>query len=255
MELKPILVTQARMGSSRLPGKVLREVEGKTLLQIHLERLNKCLKVDEIIVATTVNYEDEIIYNLALELGFTAFRGSEPNVLDRFYQSLKDKKPDWVVRVTSDCPLIDAELVDAIIEFAQNHSFDYVSNCLIEYFPDGQDVEVFKFSALKTAWENATLKSELEHVTPYIRKNSDGKGDDIFSSMNYDCHDNYSHIRMTVDEQRDFDLIQCLVKELGLEKSWLDYTNYIIQNNLTKINDKIIRNEGFLKSLKNDTNG
>tara|TARA_B110000444_G_C18722908_1_gene539396 strand:- start:135 stop:902 length:768 start_codon:yes stop_codon:yes gene_type:complete len=255
MELKTILVTQARIGSSRLAGKVLKEVDGKSLLQIHLERLKKCLKIDEIIVATTVRKEDEIIYNNSLKWGFKAFRGSELNVLDRFYQAVKDKNPDWVVRVTSDCPLLDSKLVDTIVEYTQNHSYDYVSNGLIEHFPDGQDVEVFKFSALKKAWKNAILKSELEHVTPYIRNNSDGKGDDIFSSMNYACHDNYSHIRMTVDEQRDFDLIECLIKKLGSEKSWLDYTNYIIQNDLTKINDKIIRNEGFLKSLKNDTNG
>jgi len=250
-----VLITQARSGSTRLPGKVLKEVDGKTLLQIHLDRLNKCLKVDEIIVATTVNSEDEIIYNNALEWGFTAFRGSELNVLDRFYQSLKNKKPDWVVRVTSDCPLLDPELVDAVVNFAQNNSYDYVSNGMVEHFPDGQDIEVFKFSVLKKAWENAKLKSELEHVTPYIRNNSDGKGVDIFSSMNYACQDNYSHIRMTVDEPRDFDLIQHLIQQLGVEKSWLDYTNYIIQNNLTKINDKIIRNEGFIKSLKNDLNG
>ena len=250
-----VLITQARSGSTRLPGKVLKEVDGQTLLQIHLERLNKCLKVDEIIVATTVNSEDDIIYNNALEWGFTAFKGSELNVLDRFYQSLKDKKPDWVVRVTSDCPLLDPELVDAIVNFAQDNSYDYVSNGMVEHFPDGQDVEVFKFSVLKKAWENAKLKSELEHVTPYIRNNSDGKGVDIFSSMNYACQDNYSHIRMTVDEPRDFDLIQHLIQQLGTEKSWLDYTNYIIQNDLTKINDKIIRNEGFMKSLKNDVNG
>ena len=216
--------------------------------------INTLLWVDEIIVATTVNSEDEIIYNKALEWGFTAFRGSELNVLDRFYQSLKGKKPDWVVRVTSDCPLLDPELVDAIVNFAQNNSYDYVSNGIVESFPDGQDVEVFKFSALRKAWKNAKLKSELEHVTPYIRNNSNGKGDDIFSSMNYACQDNYSNIRMTVDESIDFDLIQYLINQLGTDKSWLDYTNYIIQNDLTKINDKIIRNEGFIKSLKNDVN-
>tara|TARA_B100001059_G_scaffold221401_1_gene244310 strand:+ start:2075 stop:2833 length:759 start_codon:yes stop_codon:yes gene_type:complete len=252
MDQNTVLITQARSGSTRLPGKILKEVEGQTLLQIHLERLNKCLKVDEIIVATTVNSEDEIIYNKALDWGFTAFRGSELNVLDRFYQSLKGKKPDWVVRVTSDCPLLDPELVDAIVNFAQNNSYDYVSNGIVEHFPDGQDVEVFKFSALKKAWKNAKLKSELEHVTPYIRNNSNGKGDDIFSSMNYACQDNYSNIRMTVDESIDFDLIQYLIKDLGNDKTWLEYTNHIIKNDLNKINNSIIRNEGFLKSLKND---
>ena len=191
MEINTILVTQARLGSTRLPGKVLKEVDEKTLLQIHLERLKKCKSISEIIVATTVNSEDEIIYNNALEWGFTAFRGSELNVLDRFYQSLKNKKPDWVVRVTSDCPLLDPELVDAVVNFAKNHSYDYVSNVMVEHFPDGQDVEVFKFSALKKAWGTAKLKSELEHVTTYIRNNSNGKGDNIFSSINYACQDNY----------------------------------------------------------------
>lgn len=250
-----VLITQARSGSTRLPGKVLKEVDGKTLLQIHLERLNKCLKVDEIIVATTINSEDDIIYNNTLEWGFTAFKGSELNVLDRFYQSLKGKKPDWVVRVTSDCPLLDPELVDAIVNFAQDNSYDYVSNGMVEHFPDGQDVEVFKFLALKKAWENATLESELEHVTPYIRNNSDGKGADLFSAVNYACKQDYSGIRMTVDDPRDLDLIEYLIKQLGTEKTWLEYTNYIIDNDLTKMNDQIIRNEGLLKSLKNDTNG
>ena len=243
-----VLVTQARTGSSRFPEKVLKEINGKSLLRIHLERLNKCTKVDEIIVATTTNLKDEIIYNNVLEWGFKAFRGSEFNVLDRFYQALKDKKPVWVVRVTSDCPLLDHKLVDSVINFAQNSSCDYVSNFLVEHFPDGQDVEVFKFSALKKAWENAKLKSELEHVTPYIRNNSNGKGHNIFSSINYACQNNYSNIRMTVDEPIDFKLIQKLIEKLGIEKSWLDYTNYIIQNDLTKINNEITRNEGYLKS-------
>jgi len=255
MELKTILVTQARTGSSRLPGKVLKEVNGKSLLQIHLDRLIKCAKVSEIMVATTVNAEDKIIYNSAIKWGYKASRGSELNVLDRFYEAVKDKDADWIVRVTSDCPLLDAQLVDDIITYAQNHDYDYVSNGLIEHFPDGQDVEVFKFSALKEAWENATLKSELEHVTPYIRNNADGKGADLFSAVNYACQQDYSRIRMTVDEPRDFDLIEYLIQKLGTEKTWLEYTNYIIENDLSKMNNQIIRNEGLLKSLKNDTNG
>lgn len=255
MELKTLLVTQARTGSSRLPGKVLKEVNGKSLLQIHLNRLKNCTKVSEIIVATTVNDEDEIIYNKAIEWGYKASRGSELNVLDRFYVAVKNQKADWIVRVTSDCPLLDAQLVDEIITYAQNHDYDYVSNGLIEHFPDGQDVEVFKFSALETAWKNAKLSSEFEHVTPYIINNSDVRGGKIFSGKNYDCEKDYSHIRMTVDEPRDFDLMEYLIQKLGTEKTWLEYTNYMIENDLTKMNDQIIRNEGLLKSLKKDTNG
>ena len=168
MGLKTLLVTQARIGSSRLPGKVLKEVGGKTLLQIHLERLKKCLKVDEIIVATTVNDEDEIIYNNALKWGFKSFRGSELNVLDRFYQSVKDKNADWIVRVTSDCPLLDSKLVDTIIEYAQNHSYDYVSNGLVEHFPDGQDVEVFKFRQLPIVWKYPVLNHFCSFIALFV---------------------------------------------------------------------------------------
>lgn len=252
MEIKTILITQARTGSTRLPGKVLKEIEGKSLLQIHLNRLSKCKNVSKIIVATTTNEEDSIIYDKAIAWGFNASRGSELDVLDRFYQAVKDKKADWIVRVTSDCPLLDPSLVDDVIAFVQERNMDYGSNVLIERFPDGQDIEVFKFSALEIAWKNAKLKSEREHVTPYIRNNADNKGDDLFSTINYPCEKDYSKIRMTVDEPRDFDLIKLLINKLGIDKSWLEYTNYMIKNNLTKINDQIIRNEGLLKSLKED---
>jgi spore coat polysaccharide biosynthesis protein SpsF len=252
MGLKTILITQARTGSTRLPGKVLKEINGKSLLEIHLERLKKCLKISEIIVATTVNNEDVIIYDKALELGFSSFSGSETDVLDRFYQSVKDKNADWIVRVTSDCPLIDPELVDEIVAFVQENNSDYGSNGLIENYPDGQDVEVFKFSALKIAWENAVLKSEREHVTPYIRNNSDFNNGNLFKAINFPCDSDFSKIRMTVDEQRDFDLIEILIHQLGTEKTWLTYTNFIIENDLSEVNGQIIRNEGLIKSLKND---
>lgn len=252
MAINTILITQARTGSSRLPGKVLKEIGGQSLLQIHLERLKKCTKVSEIIVATTNNLADSIIFDKAIEWGFSASRGSESDVLDRFYQAVKDKNPDWIVRVTSDCPLIDPVLVDQVIEFVQKNDKDYGSNGLIENFPDGQDVEVFKFTALEQAWKNAKLLSEREHVTPYIRNNSNYKGGDLFSAINYPCESDFSKIRMTVDEIRDFELIEILINELGAEKSWLEYVNYILEKDLIKVNDKIIRNEGFLKSLKND---
>lgn len=252
MVTNTILITQARSGSTRLPGKVLKEINGKSLLQIHLDRLKKCKSVSEIIVATTTNSEDQIIFDKAIDWGFSAYKGSESDVLDRFYQSVMDKKADWIVRVTSDCPLIDPVLVDKVIDFVRNNNKDYGANILVENFPDGQDIEVFKFSALESAWKNAKLVSEREHVTPYIRNNSDFKGGSIFSAINYPCDFDYSKIRMTVDESRDFELISILINNLGTDKTWLEYTNYIIQKDLVKINDSIIRNEGLLKSLKND---
>lgn len=249
---KTVLITQARTGSSRLPNKVLKEINGKSILQIHLERLKKCKSVSEIIVATTNKHEDQIIFDKSIEWGFGTYRGSEKDVLDRFYNAVKDKKADWIVRVTSDCPLIDPILVDKVVNFVQGCNKDYGSNTLIENYPDGQDIEVFKFSALEAAWKNAKLVSELEHVTPYIKNNSDFKGGTFFSAINFPCDSDYSKIRMTVDETQDFELISVLVNDLGTDKTWLEYTNYMIIKDLVKINDTITRNEGLLKSLKND---
>ena len=252
MEVKTILITQARSGSTRLPGKILKEINFESLLEIHLKRLNKCKNVSKIIVATTDKPEDKVIYDYAIDRGFNSFRGSESDVLDRFYQAVRNEKSDWIVRVTSDCPLIDPFLVDKLINFAHNNNRDYCSNSLIENYPDGQDIEVFKFSALELAWKNANLSSDREHVTPYIRNNSDFKGASLFTALNYPCDSNYSMIRMTVDESTDFDLIKVLINDLGTDKTWLEYTNHIIKNDLNKINNSIIRNEGFLKSIKNN---
>lgn len=251
-KVNTILVTQARTGSTRLPGKVLLKINEQELLKIHLDRLNQCKLVDQIIVATTENTNDNQLNLKVKNWGFKTFRGSENDVLDRFYQAVKDLNPVWVVRVTSDCPLIDPKLVDAIIACAQINDIDYCSNTLIENFPDGQDVEVFKFSALELAWKEASLKSDREHVTPYIRKNASSNEGNLFSSLNFPCGADYSKIRMTVDEQKDFELMQKLIQDIGTEKSWLTYTQHIQAFNLNQLNEGIIRNEGFLKSLKND---
>ena len=251
MAIKVILITQARLGSKRLPNKILKEIKGKSLLEIHIKRLKKCTKVSEIIIATTTNKADELIFKKALDWNVSCFKGSENDVLDRFFLSVKDKNPDFIVRVTSDCPLIDPILIDEIIEYAIIKNVDYCSNNLVEHFPDGQDVEVIKFSALKNAWKHAKLNSEREHVTPYIRNNSSFNGISKFSSVNFKCKNDFSTVRMTVDEQNDFDMIKQLIKSLGINKSWLEYTEHILKYNLNKINNNF-RNEGYYNSLNQD---
>jgi spore coat polysaccharide biosynthesis protein SpsF len=252
VDVKTVLVTQARMGSTRLPGKVLMEVNKTPLLKIHLDRLSESKNVDKILVATTDNSEDNIIEKLVTEWGYEVFRGSENDVLDRFYHAVKNLNPDWVVRVTSDCPLIDPMLVDSVIEITQTNLKDYGSNVIDETFPDGQDVEVFKFSALETAWKNAIKDSERAHVTPFIRNSSDLNGGDIYSAISIKNDIDYSKIRITVDEKRDFELIHIIICALGFKKSWQEYVDFILLNNLTEINGNINRNEGYLKSFKND---
>ena len=253
MELKISLITQARMGSTRFPGKVLKKINEIELLELHVNRLKKSKKISDIIVATTKNEEDKIIYEKSINLGVKSFKGSELDVLDRYYQVAKIENSDLIVRVTSDCPLIDPYLVDNVVQFAINNDKDYCSNRLLESYPDGQDVEVIKFKALEKAWKEAKLNSEREHVTPFIIKNSDYKGGLLFSATNFDCLSNFSNIRMTVDEVLDIKLIEILITKLGVNRTWKEYTDFIIDNNLTKINGQIIRNEGYLNSIKKET--
>jgi spore coat polysaccharide biosynthesis protein SpsF len=251
---KTIIVTQARIGSSRFPEKVLQTLGDSTLLGVHLERLKKSKLANQIIVATTHENKSDQIISIANNAGIEAFQGSTEDVLDRFYQSVVHHNPDYVVRVTSDCPLIDAQLIDKVISMVQDNKLDYGANILIENFPDGQDVEVFTFKALQKAWKEATLLSDREHVTPYIRKNTDFNNGDLFRAMNYNAPENFNHVRMTVDEPSDLETIAVLIQKLGTNKDWKSYTNYILEHQEILKNQKIIRNEGYLKSLNKDTN-
>lgn len=248
-----VIVTQARIGSSRFPEKVLKPLGTATLLGVHLERLKKVKNADTIIVATTFEEKSSQIIAIANELGVNVFQGSENDVLDRFYQAVKGHQPKFVVRVTSDCPLIDPKLVEEIIQMVIDQDLDYGSNVLIEAFPDGQDAEVFKFEALEKAWKEAKLNSEREHVTPFIRNNSDYKGGTLFKANNFNSSQNFNHIRMTVDEPSDLETIQILIDKLGTDENWMTYTQFIIENiNLFK-NQDTTRNEGYLKSIKEDS--
>lgn len=249
-----LAITQARTTSTRLPNKVLKQIEGKSLLEIHIERIKKSKKIDQLVVATTINSTDEPIVTLCKALDCSFSRGSETDVLDRFYQAASNFIPQYIVRLTSDCPLIDPALIDDVIEFCIANDLDYCSNTLTPHYPDGQDIEVFRYSALRYAWEAATQISEREHVTPYIWKNSTFKKGKLFKSDTYtEVDKNYGHLRMTVDEQTDFDVVEILVKQLGIDKPWLDYALLLENNpNIQNINGNIIRNEGYEKSIQND---
>jgi spore coat polysaccharide biosynthesis protein SpsF (cytidylyltransferase family) len=246
---KIVVITQARTGSTRLPNKVLMEINGKPLLSIHLERILKSKMIDELIVATTVEEKDETIVNICNKMQVQYYRGSVNNVLDRFYQAAIKEKPTHVVRLTSDCPLIDPILLDQVIDFAIKRDLDYCSNVLIEDFPDGQDIEVMKFSALEYAWKNADKDYEKEHVTPYIREHSTFLGGNLFTSDNFPCPGQYGSIRLTVDEQKDFEVISILANKLGEEKSWFEYADYYQNNNeINELNSNTKRNEGYRKT-------
>lgn len=248
-----LVITQARVGSTRLPGKVLKKIGPKTLLEIHLNRILQSKLINKLKVATTTESDAYKIVAIADELGVESFCGSIDDVLERFYLTALPENPDYVVRVTSDCPLIDPVEIDKVIGACINDQSDYTSNTLDPTFPDGVDVEVFRFSVLERAYNESTLKSDREHVTPYITRNSSFKGGNMFSSTNVRYHEDFSKYRLTVDNPEDFILIDKLISKLGTNKTWREYVTYLDQNlELLEINSKYERDEGYKKSLRED---
>ena len=250
--MKILAITQARISSSRLDKKVLKKINNYTLLDIHLQRIKKSKLINQLIVATT--YEDgvEDICNICINNFVNYYKGSTNNVLERFYEAAKDINPDYIVRLTSDCPLIDSDVIDNVINFAISNNLEYTTNSDPLSFPDGLDVEVMSFNSLKYAFHNAKLKSDLEHVTPFIRNNSTFYGGKLFRSLPFINKVDFSHFRITVDELKDFELIEHLVSVLGINQPWRTYIDYIIKHELYNINTHIIRNAGYKISLKND---
>lgn len=206
-----VVVLQARMGSTRLPKKVLKPILGRPLLSYQIERLRKAKLVDEIVVATTTDSLDDLIETFCKQEKINVYRGSEEDVLDRYYQAAKTFQAEVIIRVTGDCPLIDPEILDRVIQFYidARPSYDYVSNTLKRTFPRGLDVEVFSFKNLERAAMEAKRPEEREHVTVYFYRHPE-----LFSLGNVECETNQAHHRWTVDEEADFQLITLLLEEL-----------------------------------------
>ena len=220
-----------------------------TVLDYVINQLSFSKLIDKKIIATTELEQDDVIEQAAKNLGLEFFRGSSDDVLDRYYKCAKKFNIDNILRITSDCPLIDPDIVDKVIEKYQSKEFDYVSNTLIRTFPVGTDVEIFPFKILEKAWQNADLPSEREHVTPYIRNKK-------FNCKleNLENEKKLGYLRWTLDRIEDFELIKKIVKKISkrpiLMNDILDL--FSDEPELIKINAHISQNEGMLKSLKKD---
>ena len=254
--MKVLAITQARYGSTRLPAKILKEVNGTTLLEIHLRRILRAKTINQLKIATADEEGTKFIVAIADKLGLGYHKGSVDDVLSRFYETAVPEKPDYVIRLTSDCPLIDSNVIDAVVTYAIEHpEYDYVRT-QASSFPDGLDTEVIKFSALKRAFKGANLKSEREHVTAYIWKNGSADGGTIFKTYNFPNPAgkfNANDYRITIDEPEDFEVIKTLIENLGVEKDWESYIDYLIEHiDLYAINSKFANNEGYAKSIAND---
>ena len=234
------IIVQARLGSSRLPGKVLKEIEGKTMLGWVITRLQNAKQPDDIIIATTTSEKDEAIVEEAKKYGVKYFRGNEDDVLDRYYQTAKHFGVELIGRVTSDCPLIDPELIDEVLaNFLSNFDkYDFCANTLKRTYPRGIGFSFVKFSALEKAWREAKQPYERVHVMPYIREHPG-----IFSLCSYEKEGKpLNHLRWTVDTEEDLQFVREIFKRLknpGTAK-WTDVLEIIEQEpGLMEINKNI----------------
>lgn len=243
---------QARMGSTRLPGKVLMPLDGKPVLGHVLARV-LASGVGEPIVLTTISPKDLPIVKYCTELGVRVFCGSENDVLDRFWQAAKLLDVQNIVRITADCPILDPQVLARVVQEHLESGADYTSNVQVESYPDGLDVEVFQKSALQKAWTEAELISDREHVTPYIRKNHQ-----LFRQHSVENADNLSSLRWTLDNEEDYSFLSAVYGKLGSQKVFgmAQVLEFLEQNpQVSAINSGIKRNEGYAKSLREEQQG
>ncbi|MGE4062689.1 MAG: NTP transferase domain-containing protein [Rhodospirillaceae bacterium] len=246
-----LAVLQARMGSSRLPGKVLMPILGEPMLLRQIERIRRCKLVDGLVVATSTSRTDDPLADICQARGIPVGRGSENDVLSRFIDVAKPYKPAAVVRLTGDCPLTDPEVIDAVIATFKNGAVDYASNVEPATFPDGLDTEVISWSAMLQADREAVLPSHREHVTLYIRSKPE-----TFRTAAYTRTPDLSHLRWTVDEPADLEFVRRIYEALYPAKP--DFVTadvlHLLEANrhLADVNRGFERNEGLRKSLEGD---
>ena len=251
-------IIQARMGSTRLPGKIMMNIRDKPLLYYVINQIRHSKKINKVVIATTDTLQDDQIVKFVNLHDIEIFRGTEEDVLDRYYQCAKKYKSDVIVRITSDCPLIDPNLIDKCIVEFQNNNYDYFSNINkkedekwtyhLSGFPLGFAVEVFTFDTLENAWKNAKKNFDREHVTQYILDNPE-----LFNIGNMENSNDYSDIRLAVDHQIDFDLVKNVIEHFPVNEIFTMEKIAIFLNQnpqLKQMNSHLQFNEGYIKSLE-----
>ena len=234
---------EARMNSSRLPGKVMKKVNGKSMLEYMVSRVKKVPNINKIVIATSINSEDDAIVQEANNLGVAIYRGSENDVMSRVLCAAEENKFDEFVALTGDCPLIDPKIISEVIyEFIHNN-FDYISNAIVRSYPDGMDVQVLNFRSLKLSSEMTQEQLHREHVTLHIYKNPD-----IFRVKNITANLElfWPELGLTLDQIEDFELIKNIIENFAprIDFSCLEIIDYLkINLNLVKINSSVKRKE------------
>lgn len=248
---KTVGIIQARMGSTRLPGKILMPIVGEPMLSRMLERVQRAKSLNAIVVATTDKPEDDATEELVKKCNVQIFRGDEQDVLDRFYKAAQEAGADTVVRLTGDCPLHDQAVIDEVVEHFNTAKCDYTSTP--SNYPEGLDAEVFSFVSLEKAWKNARLPSEREHVTPYIKNHKDFF---IIDALRTSGAGDYSAMHWSVDTQADFDFVTKVFEPLYPTNPSFNKDDVLallsLHPELLEINKGGTGYEGLAKSLKED---
>lgn len=240
---------QARMGSTRLPKKVLKIIAGKPMLWHIVNRLKKARLINKIVIATSTNERDKPIWEFAKHYGIESYAGSEENLVDRHFQAAKRYKADVIVRITADCPLIDPRVVDKVVKHFLDGNFDYVSNVVKSTYPVGLDTEVFSYGALKRVWKEAKTPLEREFFTVYMRDHPE-----IFKIGNVVQKKDLSHMQWTVDTKKDLKFIREIYKRLYKENKVFctdDVLDLLKKHpELMEINKGVKRPESRIESLR-----
>ena len=250
MEHEPniVAIIQARMGSTRLPGKVLADIAGKPMLARIVSRVEQATLIQKVVVAISDATEDGRVAEFCERQKIAVFRGSEQNVLDRFYHAAKSQQADIVVRITADCPLIDPEVIDRVISAYLRGECDYASNTLVYTYPDGLDTEVFSFAALEISWRDARRAADREHVTPFLRTSRRFRLRNVESELGRSTR----HLRWTVDQPCDLEFVSSVYAYFGPAKKfgWRDVLGLLdAQPALGQLNAGQVRNEGYYHAL------
>jgi spore coat polysaccharide biosynthesis protein SpsF len=241
--LKVVAIIQTRMGSTRLPGKVLKDLGGKTVLGRVVERLQGCRAIDELLIATTDHPADDAIIAECRKISVAVSRGDQDDVLDRYFRAAQLAKAEVIVRITSDCPLIDPEVTDKTVTAFLHAKPDYASNVLTRTYPRGLDTEVFSFDALGHAWQHARKPYEREHVTPYIVENPT-----TFKLLSVTGDADHSDHRWTVDTEQDLDFVQAVYSRLPAVFSWKDVLDLIEREPILEDLNRSVRQKALHES-------
>ena len=248
-----LAIIQARFSSTRLPGKVMKPLVGRPMIERQVERVCRAKSVQRVILATSDRASDDVLARLCEDMDVGCFRGSLEDVLDRYYRAVLQFGAESVVRLTGDCPLVDPDVIDRAVDVYMQQRADYVSNTIVPTYPDGLDVEVLSVRALECAWREAALPSEREHVTPFIYKHPDR-----FRLAELRGNPNLSTLRWTVDAPEDFEFVRRVYEALYPANPEFRLRDILAllerEPSLQELNAGHRRNEGYQKSLTQDRN-